>query len=199
MSSPRRPCNESNWTSYKINQSTDKVGVFVSIVSTRIPYKGAGKEYIGRQSHTSAHTVTAVHASSNTHQARHSAECWVPVQPTTWTSWSQRSDTPFRRAASRYIVARRLLKVERHLCSHLAWQLSAQSVFRLANRMSVHLPCSSRSRSPRGLLPKSNSSGEKTCSGISTVQLQQSSRCCNIWRTPSPRAQSADSCRFALL
>ncbi|EFJ46844.1 hypothetical protein VOLCADRAFT_62055 [Volvox carteri f. nagariensis] len=36
-----------NWASYKINQSTDKVGVFVSIVSTKIPFKGAGKEYIG--------------------------------------------------------------------------------------------------------------------------------------------------------
>ena len=36
-----------NWASYKINQGTDKVGVFVSICSTRIPYKGAGKEYIG--------------------------------------------------------------------------------------------------------------------------------------------------------
>ena len=36
-----------NWASYKINQSTDKIGVFVSIVSTKIPYKGAGKEYIG--------------------------------------------------------------------------------------------------------------------------------------------------------
>ncbi|CAK0734996.1 hypothetical protein CVIRNUC_000513 [Coccomyxa viridis] len=35
-----------NWASYKINQSTDKIGVFVSIVSTKIPYKGAGKEYI---------------------------------------------------------------------------------------------------------------------------------------------------------
>ena len=30
------------WSSYKINSSTDKVGVFVSIVSTKIPYKGAG-------------------------------------------------------------------------------------------------------------------------------------------------------------
>ena len=36
-----------NWPAYKINQSTDRVGVFVSIVSTKIPYKGAGKEYIG--------------------------------------------------------------------------------------------------------------------------------------------------------
>ncbi|KAK9840997.1 hypothetical protein WJX81_004968 [Elliptochloris bilobata] len=35
-----------NWASYKINQATDRVGVFVSIVSTKIPYKGAGKEYI---------------------------------------------------------------------------------------------------------------------------------------------------------
>jgi DNA topoisomerase VI subunit B len=36
-----------NWASYKINVATDKVGVFVSIVSTKIPFKGAGKEYIG--------------------------------------------------------------------------------------------------------------------------------------------------------
>lgn len=39
-----------NWSLYKINQTTDKVGVFVSIVSTKIPYKGAGKEYIGEPS-----------------------------------------------------------------------------------------------------------------------------------------------------
>ena len=38
-----------NWAAYKINQGSDKVGVFVSIVSTKIPYKGAGKEYIGTQ------------------------------------------------------------------------------------------------------------------------------------------------------
>ncbi|XP_021772006.1 DNA topoisomerase 6 subunit B-like [Chenopodium quinoa] len=36
-----------NWGSYKINQNQDKVGVFVSIVSTKIPFKGTGKEYIG--------------------------------------------------------------------------------------------------------------------------------------------------------
>lgn len=36
-----------NWASYKISQASDKVGVYVSIVSTKIPYKGAGKEYIG--------------------------------------------------------------------------------------------------------------------------------------------------------
>lgn len=35
-----------NWSTYKINASTDKVGVFVSLVSTKIPFKGAGKEYI---------------------------------------------------------------------------------------------------------------------------------------------------------
>jgi hypothetical protein len=32
---------------YKINQQQDKIGVFVSIVSTKIPFKGTGKEYIG--------------------------------------------------------------------------------------------------------------------------------------------------------
>ncbi|XP_021593188.1 DNA topoisomerase 6 subunit B isoform X2 [Manihot esculenta] len=36
-----------NWASYKINQIQDKIGVFVSIVSTKIPFKGTGKEYIG--------------------------------------------------------------------------------------------------------------------------------------------------------
>eukprot|EP00879_Flechtneria_rotunda_P009403 GHRR01009845.1.p2 GENE.GHRR01009845.1~~GHRR01009845.1.p2 ORF type:complete len:267 (+),score=119.03 GHRR01009845.1:2558-3358(+) len=36
-----------NWASYKINQTSDKVGVFVSIISSKIPFKGAGKEYIG--------------------------------------------------------------------------------------------------------------------------------------------------------
>eukprot|EP00472_Partenskyella_glossopodia_P001009 CAMPEP_0197542394 /NCGR_PEP_ID=MMETSP1318-20131121/67680_1 /TAXON_ID=552666 /ORGANISM="Partenskyella glossopodia, Strain RCC365" /LENGTH=630 /DNA_ID=CAMNT_0043101653 /DNA_START=152 /DNA_END=2045 /DNA_ORIENTATION=+ len=34
------------WNSYKI-KNTDKVGVFVSIVSTKIPFKGTSKEYIG--------------------------------------------------------------------------------------------------------------------------------------------------------
>ncbi|KAF6158724.1 hypothetical protein GIB67_040238 [Kingdonia uniflora] len=36
-----------NWSLYKINQTQDKIGVFVSIVSTKIPFKGTGKEYIG--------------------------------------------------------------------------------------------------------------------------------------------------------
>lgn len=36
-----------SWNSYKINQTQDKVGVFVSIVSTKVPFKGTGKEYIG--------------------------------------------------------------------------------------------------------------------------------------------------------
>lgn len=40
----RLPCS---WNSYKINQQQDKIGVFVSIVSTKIPFKGTGKEYIG--------------------------------------------------------------------------------------------------------------------------------------------------------
>ena len=38
---------EINWGSYFINKETDKIGVFVSIVSTKIPFKGTGKEYIG--------------------------------------------------------------------------------------------------------------------------------------------------------
>lgn len=35
------------WNSYKIDHKRDKVGVFVSIVSTKIPFKGTSKEYIG--------------------------------------------------------------------------------------------------------------------------------------------------------
>ncbi|CAH9094688.1 unnamed protein product [Cuscuta europaea] len=36
-----------NWNSYKINQMQDRIGIYVSIVSTKIPFKGTGKEYIG--------------------------------------------------------------------------------------------------------------------------------------------------------
>lgn len=36
-----------NWASYKIDPKKDKIGVFVSIVSTKIPFKGTSKEYIG--------------------------------------------------------------------------------------------------------------------------------------------------------
>ncbi len=32
-----------SWGAYKINHTQDRVGVFVSIVSTKIPFKGAGK------------------------------------------------------------------------------------------------------------------------------------------------------------
>lgn len=35
------------WASYKIDHKKDKVGVFVSIVSTKVPFKGTSKEYIG--------------------------------------------------------------------------------------------------------------------------------------------------------
>ena len=34
------------WGNYKINKLTDKIGVFVSIVSTKVPFKGTGKEFI---------------------------------------------------------------------------------------------------------------------------------------------------------
>ncbi len=36
-----------NWAAYKINKAEDRIGVFVSIVSTKIPFKGTSKEYIG--------------------------------------------------------------------------------------------------------------------------------------------------------
>lgn len=39
--------NKVRWSNYKIDHKRDKIGVFVSIVSTKVPYKGTGKEYIG--------------------------------------------------------------------------------------------------------------------------------------------------------
>lgn len=36
-----------NWNNYHINKDSDRIGVYVSIVSTRIPFKGTSKEYIG--------------------------------------------------------------------------------------------------------------------------------------------------------
>jgi hypothetical protein len=35
------------WSKYKIDHKTDTITVFVSLVSTRVPFKGTGKEYIG--------------------------------------------------------------------------------------------------------------------------------------------------------
>lgn len=55
-----------NWASYKINQTQDRVGVFVSIVSTKIPFKGAGKEYIGEDAgHGSVLTCVWLNCSLN--------------------------------------------------------------------------------------------------------------------------------------
>eukprot|EP00562_Extubocellulus_spinifer_P027737 CAMPEP_0178651402 /NCGR_PEP_ID=MMETSP0698-20121128/22089_1 /TAXON_ID=265572 /ORGANISM="Extubocellulus spinifer, Strain CCMP396" /LENGTH=734 /DNA_ID=CAMNT_0020293023 /DNA_START=70 /DNA_END=2274 /DNA_ORIENTATION=- len=39
--------NKIKWSSYKIDHKRDRIGVFVSIVSTKVPFKGTGKEYIG--------------------------------------------------------------------------------------------------------------------------------------------------------
>ena len=36
-----------NWSSYLIDQKKESIGVYVSVVSTRIPFKGTSKEYIG--------------------------------------------------------------------------------------------------------------------------------------------------------
>jgi DNA topoisomerase VI B subunit len=38
---------DTKWSTYKINTKNDRVGVFISIVSTKIPFKGTSKEYIG--------------------------------------------------------------------------------------------------------------------------------------------------------
>jgi DNA topoisomerase VI subunit B len=36
-----------NWKSYRIDKNTQKIGVYISICSTKIPYGGPNKEYIG--------------------------------------------------------------------------------------------------------------------------------------------------------
>jgi len=36
-----------HWAAYKMRHNLDKIGVFVSLVSTKVPFKGTGKEYIG--------------------------------------------------------------------------------------------------------------------------------------------------------
>jgi DNA topoisomerase VI subunit B len=38
--------NSITWSNYHIKKNVDKIGVFVSIVSTKIPFKGTGKEFI---------------------------------------------------------------------------------------------------------------------------------------------------------
>jgi len=35
------------WSNYKMDYKRDRIGVFVSIVSTKVPFKGTSKEYIG--------------------------------------------------------------------------------------------------------------------------------------------------------
>ena len=40
-------CSLCRWATYKLNAKTDKLCVFVSLVSTKIPFKGTSKEYIG--------------------------------------------------------------------------------------------------------------------------------------------------------
>lgn len=45
------------WANYKIDPRLHKVGVFVSIVSTKIPFKGTSKEYIGDDALEVQHSV----------------------------------------------------------------------------------------------------------------------------------------------
>jgi DNA topoisomerase VI subunit B len=48
-----------NWGAYKIDVARDKVAVFVSLVSTKVPFKGTGKEYIGDDIHEIRDAVKA--------------------------------------------------------------------------------------------------------------------------------------------
>lgn len=111
-----------NWSTYKINQSTDRVGVFVSIVSTKIPYKGAGKEYIGMimllvacgcsqgksmllSCMLAQHDVIPALQAGHRLLARDAAfallDGGLPVQLTTWTRWFMQSNMPSSNAVYR--------------------------------------------------------------------------------------------------
>ena len=41
-----KQAQEVDWGRYKIEKGTARVGVFVSVVSTRVPFRGTGKEHI---------------------------------------------------------------------------------------------------------------------------------------------------------
>lgn len=87
--------NRINWSAYKINQATDRVGVFVSIVSSKIPFKGAGKEYIADDVEVLRNAVRAAiqarpgwavpvattHSESRAGEGIDSAGCCVNKQP----------------------------------------------------------------------------------------------------------------------
>ena len=50
------------WAKYKIRPTLDKIGVFISIVSTQIPFKGTGKEYVGPSKVMAKSITTALRA-----------------------------------------------------------------------------------------------------------------------------------------
>mmetsp|Transcript_21443 Transcript_21443/g.47025 ORF Transcript_21443/g.47025 Transcript_21443/m.47025 type:complete len:686 (-) Transcript_21443:69-2126(-) len=52
-----RTAGKLKWDAYKIDPNRDRVGIFVSIVSTKIPFKGTSKEYIGEDATTMAESV----------------------------------------------------------------------------------------------------------------------------------------------
>jgi DNA topoisomerase VI B subunit len=54
------------WSNYKIDYKRDKVGVFVSIVSTKIPFKGTSKEYIGDDGTSSSDSTIDSYFTSDT-------------------------------------------------------------------------------------------------------------------------------------
>ena len=66
-----------NWAAYKMRHNLDKIGVFVSLVSTKVPFKGTGKEYIGddipevlrplTSPYTPLHTLTHPYIPSHPH------------------------------------------------------------------------------------------------------------------------------------
>ena len=73
-----------NWASYKISQTTDRLGVFVSIVSTKIPYKGAGKEYIGAFRSLLTHRLWSLQFSQRRYVK---TEYGAMLQRTIWKTW----------------------------------------------------------------------------------------------------------------
>ena len=44
-----KQAQEVDWGRYKIDKSSARIGVFVSVVSTRVPFRGTGKEHIAEE------------------------------------------------------------------------------------------------------------------------------------------------------
>ena len=87
--SPQKNISGNN---YKINQTQDKIDVFVSIISTRIHFKGIGIEYVGNDIMkivTVVKTVKSVQLTTKIVKSYNHASCKSvnETSPSTYLMW----------------------------------------------------------------------------------------------------------------